>query len=53
MEASDKYLKLYDGSKASITKISNAGYYKVGMDGATQASVNNWVNNVYWFTEQL
>lgn len=54
MEVTDaRYLSLYDGSKNSIKQISEAGYYKKGMDDATQQQIDNWVNDIYWFTQQF
>lgn len=48
-EVARNYLELFDGTKESIQRIADAGYYKVGMDGSSIKDQQRWVNNIYWF----
>lgn len=53
IEIADNYLSIFDGTKESVRRIAQAGYYKVGMDGSNQKNQDDWVNHVYWFYTQL
>jgi len=52
-KATPRYLSKYDGTRKSIKAVSEAGYYKKGMDNATQQMIDAWVNRVYFFATKF